>query len=100
MRAALPGSSRRRSSRAAPLAAWLRAAGFAARVSRSIDAARYRKLLANVCINPVTAIFNVRNGEVRERAFGARRQDPPTHAIRHVMEVARRTAANRLMEKG
>lgn len=88
------------------LARKLRSAGLDARVVARIDAARHRKLLANVCINPVTALFRIRNGEVREaryrpivealaceaaRALGI----PARAAIAYVMKVAGATARNR-----
>ena len=36
---------------------------------RDIRSARLRKLLANVCLNPVTAAFGVRNGALRKRLY-------------------------------
>jgi 2-dehydropantoate 2-reductase len=93
------------------LGKYLRRAGFEARVVRDIRSARLRKLLANVCLNPVTAVFRVRNGELRKPPFAifaealAAEAAPvlaaegldltPGEAIRRVMEVARATAGNR-----
>ena len=93
------------------LANLLRKAGFDARVVRDIRSARLRKLLANVCLNPVTAVFAVRNGEVRRPPYSlfaealAVEAAPvlaaeglgitPRAAIRRVMDVAELTAANR-----
>ena len=95
----------------APLARRLRRAGLAARVSRDIDAARYRKLLANVCINPVTALYGVRNGAMRRPPHDslvarlAREAAAvlaaeglkigPDEAVARVMRVAAATARNR-----
>jgi 2-dehydropantoate 2-reductase len=95
----------------APLARRLRRAGFAARVSRDIGAERYRKLLANVCINPVTALYGVRNGAVRRPPYDAlvarlAREAAavlaaeglrigPDDAVERVMRVAGATARNR-----
>jgi 2-dehydropantoate 2-reductase len=89
-----------------PLAKLLRKAGFDARVTRDIEAARFRKLLANVCLNPVTAAFLVRNFEVTKPPYSrlvealAREAAPvvgisPSAAIRRVMDVAKATAGNR-----
>ncbi|HEY7242225.1 MAG TPA: ketopantoate reductase C-terminal domain-containing protein [Burkholderiales bacterium] len=90
---------------------YLREAGFEAHVTHAIRAARLGKLLANVCLNPVTALFRVRNGALREppyailaealaleaapvlRAEGLRITQK--EAIGRVMEVAKRTARNR-----
>ncbi len=93
------------------LARYLRKAGFEARVVRDIRSARLRKLLANVCLNPVTAAFGVRNGALRKRPYSvfaevlAEEAAPvlmaeglaidPKAAIRRVMDVARTTAGNR-----
>jgi 2-dehydropantoate 2-reductase len=93
------------------LAAYLRRAGFDARVVREIQSARLRKLLANVCLNPVTAVFGVRNGEVCKppyRGFveALAREAAPVlaaeglkitvlQAVRQVMQVAQATAGNR-----
>jgi 2-dehydropantoate 2-reductase len=93
------------------LGKYLRKAGFEARVARDIHAARLRKLLANVCLNPVTALFRVRNGALREPPYAilaevlAGEAAPvlraeglavtPRDAVRGVMEVARTTARNR-----
>jgi 2-dehydropantoate 2-reductase len=87
-------------------AALLRSAGLTTRVVANIDAVRHRKLLANVCINPVTALFGIRNGEVvqaryrpivealaREGALALRMA--PRAAIGYVMKVAAATARNR-----
>jgi 2-dehydropantoate 2-reductase len=95
----------------APLARRLRRAGFAARVSRDIDVARYRKLLANVCINPVTALYGVRNGALRRPPYDAlvarlAREAAAVlaaegvriasgEAVERVMQVAAATARNR-----
>jgi 2-dehydropantoate 2-reductase len=88
------------------VAALLRSAGLTARVVADIDAVRHRKLLANVCINPLTALFHIRNGELaqaryrplvealaREAALALR--IPPRPAIAYVMKVAAATARNR-----
>lgn len=93
------------------LAKHLRRAGFDARIAADIRAARLRKLLANVCLNPVTAVFGVRNGELRKPPYSAfagalaREAAPvlaaeglrltPAEAIARVMDVARATARNR-----
>jgi 2-dehydropantoate 2-reductase len=93
------------------LARLLSRAGFNARVTQKIRAARLQKLLANVCINPVTAAFGVRNGAVARPPYArfaealAREAAPvlaaeglkigPAEALRRVMAVAKATAANR-----
>jgi 2-dehydropantoate 2-reductase len=93
------------------LAGWMRRAGFDARVVRDIQSARLRKLLANVCLNPVTALFRVRNGELRKPPYGVLAEAlaveaapvlaaeglkiTPRAAIRRVMDVAKSTAGNR-----
>jgi 2-dehydropantoate 2-reductase len=95
----------------AVLSKYLRQAGFDVRVTRDIRTARLRKLLANVCLNPVTAVFRVRNAEVLDMPYRrfvealAREAAPvlaaqgvgisPTEAIRRVMHVAYVTAGNR-----
>ena len=93
------------------IAARLGAAGFAARIEPDIAAARLAKLLVNAAINPLTALFRVRNGEllapplrlwldalVREawpvlHAEGLRLDE--TTAFAHVHAIAHATAANR-----
>jgi len=93
------------------LAKHLRGAGFEARVVRDIRKARLGKLLANVCLNPVTALFRVRNGALRKPPYSifaetlALEAAPvlaaegldlnPREAIRRVMKVAQATAGNR-----
>lgn len=93
------------------LARLLRRAGFNARVTRKIRAARLQKLLANVCVNPVTAVFGVRNGALTKAPYArlaealAREAAPvlaaeglritPGAALRRVMAVAKATAGNR-----
>lgn len=93
------------------LARLLRRAGFDARIAREIRAARLRKLLANVCLNPVTAAFGVRNGALCKAPYArfaealAREAAPvlaaeglritPGEALRRVMAVAKATAGNR-----
>ena len=47
-----------------PVADMLQAAGFVARVTPDIVAARLAKLLVNVAINPLAALFRVTNGEL------------------------------------
>ena len=93
------------------LGKYLRAAGFEARVVRDIRSARLGKLLANSCLNPVTAVFRVRNGMLRKPPYSifaealAVEAAPalaaeglkitPGEAIRRVMDVAKATAGNR-----
>jgi 2-dehydropantoate 2-reductase len=93
------------------LAKQLRKAGFEARVVRDIRRARLKKLLANVCLNPVTAVFRVRNGALRKPPYSifaealAAEAAPvlaaeglaitPGEAARRVMELAKATAGNR-----
>ncbi len=87
-------------------AAQLRRGGLDARVVPDIDAVRHRKLLANVCVNPVTALFRIRNGEVlkaeyfpivealaREAAKALRISE--RDAVAYVKKVAAATAGNR-----
>ena len=93
------------------LARLLRRAGLDATVVRDIRSARLRKLLANVCLNPVTAVFGVRNGAVRkppyDRFVEALAREAASvlaaeglkitaaQAMRGVMDVAKVTARNR-----
>lgn len=93
------------------LAGYLRKAGFDARVVRDIAAARLGKLLANVCLNPLTALFRVRNGEISRPPYSGFAQALASEAapvlaaeglsvtrraaFRRVLEVARITAGNR-----
>lgn len=93
------------------LARMLRRAGFNTKITKEIRAARLRKLLANVCLNPVTAAFGVRNGALAEPPYArfaealAREAAPvlaaeglkiaPAEALRRVMAVAKATAENR-----
>jgi 2-dehydropantoate 2-reductase len=93
------------------LARHLREAGFDARVVADIRAARLRKLLANVCLNPVTALFRVPNGALLQppyvmfaEALAAEAaaalvaeglKITAGEAVRRVMEVAKTTARNR-----
>jgi 2-dehydropantoate 2-reductase len=93
------------------LGTYLRKAGLRARVVRDIHQARLRKLLANVCLNPVTALFRVRNGALREPPYATLAEAlaleaapvlraeglaiSAREAIGRVMEVARTTARNR-----
>ncbi len=95
----------------APLARALKAAGFAVRIERDVAAARLRKLLVNVSINPVAALFRVRNGRVAEAPYAhfaqalAREASAvlaaegmkisPARAWERVAAVARATANNR-----
>lgn len=95
----------------ATVARHLRHAGFRVRVERDLASARLRKLLVNVCINPLTALFRERNGKLLERPYAlyaealAREAAPvlaaaglkitPDEAWARVREVARATARNR-----
>lgn len=54
-----------------PLVELLQRAGLRARVEPDIRAARLRKLLVNVCINPLTALHRVTNGELETPAHRA-----------------------------
>ena len=93
------------------LGEYLRKAGMEARVTRDIHQARLSKLLANVCLNPVTALFRVRNGALREPPYAVLAEAlaleaapvlraeglamTAGQAIVRVMDVARSTARNR-----
>jgi 2-dehydropantoate 2-reductase len=93
------------------LGGYLRKAGMEARVTSDIRQARLRKLLANVCLNPVTALFRVRNGALREPPYATLAEAlaleavpvlraeglaiTAGEAIGRVMDVARTTARNR-----
>lgn len=52
-----------------PVARLLCDAGFAARVEPAIHKARLNKLLVNLAINPVTALFRIPNGAVAESPY-------------------------------
>mgnify|MGYP001569827488 FL=1 len=70
------------------LARHLRSAGFPVRTVRHIAKARLRKLLANVSLNPITAVFGIRNAEVGRlpyRLFAAAlaREAAPPSRVAH-----------------
>ncbi len=89
----------------------LRAAGFEARVEPDIHRARLAKLLVNACINPLTAVHGVVNGEVLEPRFAGKVRELAAEAsavlrreglevdadaaLSRVLAVARATAGNR-----
>ncbi len=93
------------------LAEQLELAGFRSMVSNEITTRVWRKWLVNVCINPLTAILQVRNGELLQlpharelmhrllaealtvaKASGVKL---PADMPQQVEDVCRRTAANR-----
>lgn len=94
-----------------PLVRALGHAGFAARTERDIGAARLRKLLVNVSVNPVVALFRILNGRVIEPPYAWFAQAlareacavlaaegvriTPEQAWDRVVAVARATAKNR-----
>jgi len=94
-----------------PLAQWLDAAGFPARVEPAIAAARLAKLLVNLALNPLTAVFRVQTGALLElpysryvdalvtEAWPVLRHEglalDETQARERVWAVVRATAANR-----
>jgi 2-dehydropantoate 2-reductase len=89
----------------------LRNAGFAARVEPAIHKARLAKLLVNLAINPVTALFRIPNGDVAQTPYSrwtealVREAVPVLHAegleldeeaaLARVFAVAHGTARNR-----
>jgi 2-dehydropantoate 2-reductase len=94
-----------------PLARLMKKAGLDARVVADVRSARLRKLLANVCLNPLTALFRVRNGEIAKPPYSifaealAVEATPvlaaeglritARQAVRRVIDVANITAGNR-----
>ena len=93
------------------LGGYLRRAGFETRVVRDIRRARLGKLLTNVCLNPVGALFRVRNGALLEAPYSilvqalAEEAAPvlaaeglpiaSAEAIRRVTSLAKAAAGNR-----
>jgi 2-dehydropantoate 2-reductase len=53
----------------AALARLLTKAGFRVRLAKDLKAARLRKLFVNACMNPVTAVFRIRNGQTLETPY-------------------------------
>ena len=95
----------------APLARTLSRAGFAVSIERDLAAARLRKLLVNVSVNPVAALFRIPNGRVIDPPYRHFTQAlaheacevlaaegvkiTPAQAWQRVLAVARATASNR-----
>lgn len=91
----------------APLGRLLAKAGFRVRLAKDLKAARLRKLFVNACMNPVTALFRIRNGETLEpryRAFSEALAREAAAVLEReglkvdpqiLFEVAKATAANR-----
>ena len=52
----------------APLAAWLRAAGFTVAYTSDIEALIWGKLVINASINPLTALLRIENGDLLSRS--------------------------------
>jgi 2-dehydropantoate 2-reductase len=93
------------------LARHLRRAGFRVATTRGLATARLRKFLVNVCANPVTAVFRIPNGKIREQPYARYAQAlaheavpvlaaegldiSPEQAFERVFEVAGATARNR-----
>ncbi|MFO7943664.1 MAG: 2-dehydropantoate 2-reductase [Anaerolineales bacterium] len=68
-----------------PLIAGLKKAGFKVEIAPDVDSLIWRKLLINVAINPLTAIFGVPNGKLLESQSAL---DLMALAVREVEKVA------------